>query len=78
MFFHHMIQKSNVIIKLLVITYKCGGCTVLGIMKAVSELKLPINVVGIIPSVENMPGGDPKQQPKSPLLQVYEPLEYFF
>lgn len=36
---------------------KCGGCTVLGIMKAVSELKLPINVVGIVPSVENMPGG---------------------
>ncbi len=37
---------------------KCGGCTVLGIMKAVSELKLPINVVGLIPSVENMPGGE--------------------
>ena len=37
---------------------KCGGCTVLGIMKAVSELKLPINIVGIIPSVENMPGGE--------------------
>ncbi len=37
---------------------KCGGCTVLGIMKVISELKLPINVVGIIPSVENMPGGD--------------------
>ena len=37
---------------------KCGGCTVLGIMKAVSELRLSINVVGIIPSVENMPGGE--------------------
>ena len=37
---------------------KCGGCTVIGIMKAVSELKLPINIVGIIPSVENMPGGE--------------------
>ena len=37
---------------------KCGGCTILGIMKAVSELKLPINVIGIIPSVENMPGGE--------------------
>lgn len=37
---------------------KCGGCTVIGIMKAVSELKLPINLVGIIPSVENMPGGE--------------------
>lgn len=37
---------------------KCGGCTVLGIMKAVSELKTPKNIVGIIPSVENMPGGE--------------------
>ncbi len=37
---------------------KCGGCTVLGIMKAVSELKIPINVIGIIPSVENMPSGE--------------------
>ena len=37
---------------------KCGGCTVLGIMKTVSKLKLPVNVVGIIPSVENMPGGE--------------------
>ncbi len=37
---------------------KCGGCTVMGIMKVVSELKLPVNVVGIIPSVENMPGGE--------------------
>ncbi len=37
---------------------KCGGCTVLGVMKAISEIKLPINVVAIIPSVENMPSGD--------------------
>ncbi len=37
---------------------KCGGCTVLGIMKAVSELRLPINMVGIVPSVENMPSGE--------------------
>ena len=37
---------------------KCGGCTVLGIMKALSELRLRINVVGIVPSVENMPGGE--------------------
>jgi leucyl aminopeptidase len=34
---------------------KCGGCTVLGLMRAVSELKLPIRVIGIIPCVENMP-----------------------
>ena len=37
---------------------KCGGCTVLGIMKAISELRLTINVVAIIPSVENMPSGE--------------------
>src|SRR5919202_6597385 len=34
---------------------KCGGCTVLGILKAVSSLKLPVNIVGMIPCVENMP-----------------------
>lgn len=37
---------------------KCGGCAVLGILKAASELRLPVNLVGVIPSVENMPGGD--------------------
>ncbi len=37
---------------------KCGGCVVLGIMKIVAELKLPIKLIGVIPSVENMPGGD--------------------
>ncbi len=37
---------------------KCGGCTVLGIMKAVSRLGIRRNVVGIIPAVENMPGGE--------------------
>ncbi len=37
---------------------KCGGCTVLGIMKAVSELGLPVNLVGIVPSAENMPDGE--------------------
>jgi len=36
---------------------KTGGITVLGTMKAVAELKLPLNVYGIIPSAENMPGG---------------------
>ncbi len=35
----------------------CGAATVLGTLKAAAELNLPINVVGIIPSVENMPGG---------------------
>lgn len=37
---------------------KSGGCAVLGIMKAVSELKLPVEVHGIIGAVENMIGGD--------------------
>lgn len=35
----------------------CGAATVLGTMKAVAELKLPINVVGILAAAENMPGG---------------------
>ncbi len=37
---------------------KCGGTTVIGTMRAVAELNLPLHVVGIIPSSENMPGGD--------------------
>lgn len=35
----------------------CGAATVLGTIKAAAELKLPVNVVGIIAAVENMPGG---------------------
>jgi leucyl aminopeptidase len=34
---------------------KSGGCSVLAIIKAVASLKLPVNVIGIVPSVENMP-----------------------
>ena len=34
---------------------KCGGCTVLAIIRAVASMKLAVNVVGIVPSVENMP-----------------------
>jgi leucyl aminopeptidase len=34
---------------------KCGGCAVLGILKAIALLDLKINVIGIVPSVENMP-----------------------
>jgi leucyl aminopeptidase len=36
---------------------KTGGIAVLGTMKAVAELKLPLNVFGIIPSAENLPSG---------------------
>ena len=35
----------------------CGAATVLGVFRAVAELKLPINLVGVIPSCENMPDG---------------------
>lgn len=35
----------------------CGAASVLGTMKAVGEMRLPVNVVGIIPTTENMPGG---------------------
>lgn len=34
-----------------------GAGSVLGTMKAVGEMRLPLNVVGIIPTSENMPGG---------------------
>jgi leucyl aminopeptidase len=34
-----------------------GGASVLGTFKAVAELELPINLVGIIPACENMPSG---------------------
>jgi len=35
----------------------CGAAGVMGAMVSVNELKLPINVVAIVPSVENMPDG---------------------
>ena len=35
----------------------CGAASVFGTLKAVAEMKLPINVVGIVPTTENMPGG---------------------
>ncbi len=34
-----------------------GAASVLGVLQAVAELALPINVVGIVPCVENMPDG---------------------
>jgi leucyl aminopeptidase len=36
----------------------CGSASVLGTLRAVAELCLPINVVGVIPSSENLPDGD--------------------
>ena len=35
----------------------CGAATVLGVMKIVALLKLPINVIGAIATAENIPGG---------------------
>ena len=36
----------------------CGAASVLGTLRCVAELELPINVVGVIPSCENMPDGN--------------------
>jgi leucyl aminopeptidase len=35
----------------------CGAATVLGVMRAVAQLELPLKVVGLIPAAENMPSG---------------------
>ena len=35
---------------------KCGGCAVIGAMAAIARAKLPIEVIGLVPSTENMPG----------------------
>jgi len=35
----------------------CGAASVLGALSACAEMKLKLNVVGIIPTTENMPGG---------------------
>ena len=36
----------------------CGAASVLGVMKALAESKLAINVVGVIAAAENMPAGN--------------------
>jgi leucyl aminopeptidase len=36
----------------------CGAASVFGAMKTVARLALPLNLVGIVPAVENMPGGN--------------------
>ncbi len=36
----------------------CGAASVLGTLRAAAELQLPVNIVGLIPAAENMPGGD--------------------
>jgi leucyl aminopeptidase len=34
---------------------KCGGVAVLGILRAAAQLKLPVNLLGVIAAAENMP-----------------------
>lgn len=46
----------------------CGAAAVLGVMKAVAELKLPVKVVGITPVCENMPGS--KAQRPGDILRI--------
>jgi len=36
----------------------CGAASVFGALRAAALMKLPLNIVGIIPATENMPGGD--------------------
>ncbi len=35
----------------------CGGASVFGVVSACAEMLLPVNIIGIIPAVENMPDG---------------------
>ncbi len=35
----------------------CGAASVLGTLAAIAELELELNVVGLVPTTENMPGG---------------------
>ncbi len=36
----------------------CGGAAILGTLSAAANLNLPINIVGLVPSSENLPDGD--------------------
>jgi leucyl aminopeptidase len=36
----------------------CGAASVFGALRAAALMKLPLNVVGVVPAAENMPGGD--------------------
>lgn len=35
----------------------CGGASVFGVMRAIAAMKLPLQVVGVVPSSENLPDG---------------------
>jgi len=36
---------------------KMGACAILGVMSSIARLELPLHVVGLMPSAENMPSG---------------------
>ncbi len=36
---------------------KAGACAVIAALQAIAQLQLPVNVVGLIPAVENLPSG---------------------
>lgn len=36
----------------------CGAASVYGVMNALAELRLPLNVIGVLAGCENLPGGD--------------------
>ncbi len=36
----------------------CGAASVLGTIKAIAEMKLKLNVIGVVPTCENMPAGN--------------------
>ncbi len=36
----------------------CGGAAVISVLQAAAQLKLPLNIVGLVPSSENLPDGN--------------------
>ncbi|NHI92524.1 MAG: leucyl aminopeptidase [Candidatus Lokiarchaeota archaeon] len=47
-----------------------GGATVIGIIKAAAELKLPFHIITLTPATENMPGG-PKPNKPGDVIKSY-------
>ena len=43
-----------------------GAGSVLGAIRALAGMKAPVNVVGVIPACENMPGGQATKPATSP------------
>ncbi len=53
-----------------------GAGVVLGTLKAISELKLKVNVVGVIPSVENAIGSQATSQAISTTATMVQPWRF--